>query len=348
MAKSLRVVRPRYKQLVISIKTLLDISQLSIEEVTGRLKAADDVEPTPPQAAGGKLLLTEEQWLEKYKKQDSVRGGSSIGGWGKRHGKPRGCGGSNSSDARSSAGSGHAAGLDDMCKRCGKEGHWAKNCRGKLKVEEQAHVAQDEEHTLMFAYGAEEEYALSTSPLLPQAPLPHPKEAPPPHPMQTAGGDAASPHQRELLEANRTLPSLLNTADAADAAPTPCQLELLEAKVFATFDAADDRDPKRWVLDTGAMNHMTSSRGAFSELDTGIVGTVRFGNGSVVKIEGRDTILFACKNEEHHTLANTYFIPRLTTNVISVGQLNEVGFQVLVEGGVIIIRDEERRLLAKV
>jgi len=40
VAKYLRVVRPRYKQLVISIETLLDISKLSIEEVTGR--HADD------------------------------------------------------------------------------------------------------------------------------------------------------------------------------------------------------------------------------------------------------------------------------------------------------------------
>jgi len=61
VAKYLRVVRPRYKQLGISIETLLDISALSIEEITGRLKAADDVDPTPPQAASGKLLLTEEQ-----------------------------------------------------------------------------------------------------------------------------------------------------------------------------------------------------------------------------------------------------------------------------------------------
>ena len=59
VAKYLRVVRPRYKQLVISIETLLDISQLSIEEVTGRLKAANDVEPPPSQTAVGKLLLTE-------------------------------------------------------------------------------------------------------------------------------------------------------------------------------------------------------------------------------------------------------------------------------------------------
>ena len=96
--------------------------------------------------------------------------------------------------------------------------------------------------------------------------------------------------------------------------------------MFATFDVADDRDPERWVLDTGATNHMTGSRGAFSELDTGIISTVRFGDGSVVKIEGRGTILFACKNGEHCTIANAYFIPRLTTNIISVGQLDEVGF----------------------
>ena len=309
VAKYLRVVRPRYKQLVISIETLLDISALSIEEITRRLKAADDVDPTPPQAASGKLLLTEEQWLERYKKQDSERGGSSSGTRGKRRGKPRSRGGgSNSDGACSSSG---RAGSGDTCKRCGKKGHWAKDCRGKLKVEEQAHVAQDDEPTLMYAFGVVEEDASSTlSPL--QAP----------------------PHIRNC--------------DVIDDDAPLRQLEVVEAKVFAAFDAAEDRDPKRWVLDTGATNHMTGSRGAFSDLDTGIIGTVRFGDGSVVKIEGRGTVLFACKNGEHRTLANTYFIPRLTTNIISIGQLDEVGFQVLVEQGVMRIRDEERRLLAKI
>jgi hypothetical protein len=134
MAKYLRVIHPRYKQLFISIETLLDISQLSIEEVTGRLKAADDIEPMPPQAACGKLLLTKEQWLVRYKKLNSGRGGSSSNGQGKRRGKPRGRGSGNSSDARSGGnnsdarggvGSGRTAGRDDMCKRCGKTGHWA-------------------------------------------------------------------------------------------------------------------------------------------------------------------------------------------------------------------------------
>jgi len=50
---------------VIWIETLLNIYHLLIEEVTGRLKVADDVEP---QTTGSKLLLTEEQWVERYKK----------------------------------------------------------------------------------------------------------------------------------------------------------------------------------------------------------------------------------------------------------------------------------------
>jgi hypothetical protein len=35
--KYLRIARPRYRQLVLSIETLLDVSTLSIEEITGRL-----------------------------------------------------------------------------------------------------------------------------------------------------------------------------------------------------------------------------------------------------------------------------------------------------------------------
>ena len=41
---------------------------------------------------------------------------------------------------------------------------------------------------------------------------------------------------------------------------------------------------RRWVLDTGSTNHMTGAKSAFSELDSGIHGTVKF-----VEIEGYGT-----------------------------------------------------------
>lgn len=50
---------------------MLDLSKLSVEEVTGGLKAVEDQqEPAPAIGAGGKLYLSEEEWLERYKKRD--------------------------------------------------------------------------------------------------------------------------------------------------------------------------------------------------------------------------------------------------------------------------------------
>jgi hypothetical protein len=137
---------------------------------------------------------------------------------------------------------------------------------------------------------------------------------------------------------------------ASSSAPPPslAQLHFIERKVVPNLDDAADRDATRWILDTGASNHMSGSRAAFADLDTAVTGSVRFGDGSVARIEGSETVLFHCKNGEHRALTNVYFLPRLTTNIISVGQLDEAGYQVLVEHGVMRVRDEEGRLLAKI
>jgi hypothetical protein len=301
--------------LVISIETLLDISQLSIEEVTGRLKAADDVEMPAQQTAGGKLLLTEEQWIEKYKKKslESSRGGFSSGGRGNRRGRGRGRGPSGNGDSRSSSGSARAP-PEDPCPRCGKKGHWARDCHSKKKEEpaQQAHVAQ-EEATLKMVMASFPSDASSSFPPPPPQPAPTPST-----PTQGV--------RRPRLPA----------------------LHFVERKVFAALDSDANPDPKQWIMDTGASNHMSRSRAAFAHLDTSVRGSVRFGDGSIAQIEGSGTVLFTCKNGEHQSLPNVYYLPRLTANIISVGQLDEGGYQVLVRHGVMRIRDEERRLLARI
>jgi hypothetical protein len=93
---------------------------------------------------------------------------------------------------------------------------------------------------------------------------------------------------------------------------------------------------------------MTGSRAAFVDIDSNITGTVRFGNGTIIHIEGRDTVLFALKSGEHCALDNVYYIPRLTAHIISVGQLDERGYKVQIEHGVMWIQDECRHLLAKI
>ena len=53
---------------------------------------------------------------------------------------------------------------------------------------------------------------------------------------------------------------------------------------------------------------MTSSKAAFSELDDDMTGTVKFGDGSRVAIQGCDTIIFRCQNGEHRALTDVYYI----------------------------------------
>ena len=105
---------------------------------------------------------------------------------------------------------------------------------------------------------------------------------------------------------------------------------------------------QRWYLDSGASNHMTGSKAAFSELDDDVTDTVKFGDDSRVAIRGRGTIIFRCQNGEHHALTDVYYIPQLRSSIISIGQLDERGSEVLIKDGVLRIRDWEQRLLAKV
>lgn len=56
---------------------------------------------------------------------------------------------------------------------------------------------------------------------------------------------------------------------------------------------------------------MTSDKKMLAELDETIVGTVKFGDDSIVEICGRGTMLFQCKTQEHKLLTQVYYIPRL-------------------------------------
>jgi hypothetical protein len=47
----------------------------------------------------------------------------------------------------------------------------------------------------------------------------------------------------------------------------------------------------------------------------------------VARIERRQTIVFVCKNGESQSFDGVYFIPHLMTNIVSVGQLNEIGYK---------------------
>lgn len=86
-----------------------------------------------------------------------------------------------------------------------------------------------------------------------------------------------------------------------------------------------------WYLDNCASNHMTGDRHKFKELDHAITGKVRFGDDSTVEIQGRGPILFQGKYGDQWVLSNVYFMPKLRSNLISLGQLTEIVHRVLLD-----------------
>ncbi|KAI3520492.1 hypothetical protein L1887_09941 [Cichorium endivia] len=124
---------------------------------------------------------------------------------------------------------------------------------------------------------------------------------------------------------------------------------LNEEKVFPKLhESRNDSNRDMWYLDNGASNHMTGERNLFAELNERITGRVRFGDGSTVEIKGKGTLLFQCKNGDQLTVSDVYFIPALTSNILSLGQLTEVGYDAWLHNEYLWVYNEQGTLVMKV
>ncbi|CAL8103863.1 unnamed protein product [Prunus armeniaca] len=88
-----------------------------------------------------------------------------------------------------------------------------------------------------------------------------------------------------------------------------------------------------WYLDTGCSNHMCGEKSIFSTLDESFTTTVRFGDDSKVSVLGKGDIKIWAKDN--------------TSNLLSLGQLHEKGYEIKITGGACQIHDQKRGLIAK-
>ena len=93
-------------------------------------------------------------------------------------------------------------------------------------------------------------------------------------------------------------------------------------------------------LDTGASSHMTGIKSFFHSIDKNKTGNLKFGGGSSIKYEGRGTIIVMCKNGEEIELTGVLYLPKLKTNILSLGKHDDQGCKTSLSEGYLTIRDK--------
>lgn len=138
----------------------------------------------------------------------------------------------------------------------------------------------------------------------------------------------------------------LATAPSSDNEPKP-RVHLVEDKLDVQLGENKEGDTARWILDSGATNHMT---GSFR------ICRAQHGSSQHCQVwrwlhrrhRRARHMLFTCKNGEHWKLCGVYHIPRLMANIVSLGQLDQDGYKILIEEGILTIWDHRRRALVRV
>lgn len=108
----------------------------------------------------------------------------------------------------------------------------------------------------------------------------------------------------------------------------------------------EDCDPT-WFLDTGASNHMSGHRDIFFDLNIGVHDSIKLGDGSVVQMEGRGTVLFESHTGEHLVLSEVCFIPRMQSSIISISQLDKIDYDTRINHGILELQDPDGRMIAR-
>lgn len=91
----------------------------------------------------------------------------------------------------------------------------------------------------------------------------------------------------------------------------------------------------RWIVDSGATCHISNEKGMFRDIDYNVKERICVANGQSVISEGRGTCVANFLNSQGQkasiTIQDVYFMPKISSNLLSVKCLSKKGFKIIFE-----------------
>jgi len=298
------IVPDRYLIVVAGIEQFYDLKTLAFDEAVGRLKAFEERTcrgKNGGRSVKGQVLLTQTEWKARQRQSEGDSSGRGKRGEGSWRGRGRGCGGGSSDRGGSGSSSGRGSAADAEKEGTGKHDKSHNKC---FKCHNLGHYANR-----CLGEKKKEEAHL-----------------------------AKVDREPIVLLVETVLPDRLH-CQSEDRVQ---KLFLNEAKVQSELHLTGGGDPssKMWYLDNGASNHMTGDHKKFRDLNSAISGKVRFGDDSTVEIRGKGTVVFQGKKGDQWVLSDVYYILKLRSNLISLGQLTELGHRVMLDENVLEVSEK--------
>ena len=98
---------------------------------------------------------------------------------------------------------------------------------------------------------------------------------------------------------------------------------------YVNMNKANGED--MWFIDLGCSNHMCGKKEYFSDFDGSFRDSVKLGNNSSMVVMGKGNVQLQV-NGRAQIIAGVFYVPELKNNLLSIGQLQEKGLNILFQG----------------
>ncbi|GAU46479.1 hypothetical protein TSUD_177070 [Trifolium subterraneum] len=136
-----------------------------------------------------------------------------------------------------------------------------------------------------------------------------------------------------------------NSEEEANVAQDASTSEDYVSFMLTTTDEA--AESMIWYFNTGCSNHVTRNKSILTDFNKCLNTKIKLANGNFIAAEGMRNVVIQRSNGKKAVIENVLYVPGMKCNLMSVGQLLEKGFKVVLEDETLKLFDSKKRLILK-